>query len=530
MAALQCEICGGKLMGRPGGVFECDSCGMEYDTAWAKAKIQEIRGTVQVEGTVQVTGTVKVEGSVNLENLLKKGRMALEDFKWEDAKKAFQDALDINAECGEAYLGQLLAEQKFPNFDAMLQRRGYYLSTHPNFKRALQFMDPADAKVLQDKVDARQRMLEEEQEQRRQAQEEKQRLEEEAKQAASQRLAEVRARIAPAQKRIGCYYSLLAVGADGTVRATTCTTDKDMCSVQHWQNIKAVCAGVDHSVGLRANGTVVVTQRSKEHAYRAKGEDRVGHWKNIVDISAGWDYTVGVTADGKVLAAGSNSSGQCNVSDWENIVAVSACHLTIGLKSDGTAVATGSNLYNECLVEDWTDLVAVSAGQSHTVGLKADGTVVARGDNSSGQCYVASWQDIVAVAAGVDFTVGLKADGTVVTAGGKILNGDRLNSWKNVVAIDAGHIYIMGLTADGQVLSNSDEHNMVLRSFNHIDTLPQELAAAAEKNKARAESLKAQKAQLQAELSQLKGLFAGLKRKELETQLDQINNEIKELS
>ena len=66
MAALQCEICGGKLMGRPGGIFECDSCGMEYDTAWAKAKIQQIKGTVQVEGTVEVQGTVKVDGPVKV--------------------------------------------------------------------------------------------------------------------------------------------------------------------------------------------------------------------------------------------------------------------------------------------------------------------------------------------------------------------------------------------------------------------------------------------------------------------------------
>ena len=42
MAALTCEICGGKLIGKPGGVFECDSCGMEYSTEWARNKIQEI--------------------------------------------------------------------------------------------------------------------------------------------------------------------------------------------------------------------------------------------------------------------------------------------------------------------------------------------------------------------------------------------------------------------------------------------------------------------------------------------------------
>ena len=152
MAALQCDICGGKLMGRPGGIFECDSCGMQYDTAWAKEKIQEIKGTVKVEGTVEVTGTVKVEGSVSIENLLKKGKIALEDFKWEDAGKAFQDVLDINAECGEAYLGQLLAEQKFPNFDAMLQKKSYFLQTHRNFKRALQFMKPEEAQLLLNKL------------------------------------------------------------------------------------------------------------------------------------------------------------------------------------------------------------------------------------------------------------------------------------------------------------------------------------------------------------------------------------------
>ena len=47
-AKLQCEICGGKLVGKPGGIFECDSCGTEYSTEWAKAKIQEIQGTVNL--------------------------------------------------------------------------------------------------------------------------------------------------------------------------------------------------------------------------------------------------------------------------------------------------------------------------------------------------------------------------------------------------------------------------------------------------------------------------------------------------
>lgn len=115
-AALQCEICGGKLVGKPGGVFECDSCGMEYSTEWARQKIQEIKGTVKVEGTVEVTGKVqvdgpvKVEGGVNLESLLKRGNLALEDGKWTDATAFFDQALNYDAECAEAYLGKLMAE------------------------------------------------------------------------------------------------------------------------------------------------------------------------------------------------------------------------------------------------------------------------------------------------------------------------------------------------------------------------------------------------------------------------------------
>lgn len=41
MAALQCELCGGKLMGKAGGIFECEICGMQYTAEWAKAKLQE---------------------------------------------------------------------------------------------------------------------------------------------------------------------------------------------------------------------------------------------------------------------------------------------------------------------------------------------------------------------------------------------------------------------------------------------------------------------------------------------------------
>ena len=75
-------------------------------------------------------------------------------------------------------------------------------------------------------------------------------------------------------------------------------------------------------------------------------------------------------------------------------MAVNAGWHTVGLKSDGTVVAVGSNKYGQCDVSQWTDIVAVSAGGLHTVGLKSDGTVVAVGYNGDGRCDVGGWKNI----------------------------------------------------------------------------------------------------------------------------------------
>ena len=58
-------------------------------------------------------------------------------------------------------------------------------------------------------------------------------------------------------------------------------------------------------------------------------------------ISAGSDSTVGLKADGTVVAVGDNEYGQCDVSDWTDIVAISVDDHTVGLKKDGTVVAVG---------------------------------------------------------------------------------------------------------------------------------------------------------------------------------------------
>ena len=209
-----------------------------------------------------------------------------------------------------------------------------------------------------------------------------------------------------------------------------------------------IAAGEAHTVGLKADGTVVAA------GWNSSGQCYVSDWTDIVSIAAGDEHTVGLKADGTVVAAGSNWNGQCKVRDWTDIVSIAAGDdHTVGLKADGTVVAAGSSVYGECDVSDWTDIVSIAAGSSHTVGLKADGTVVAVGNNDYRKCNVSDWTDIVSIAAGSSHTVGLKADGTVVAAGSNWNGQCKVSDWTDIVSIAAGNVHTVGLKADGMVVA-----------------------------------------------------------------------------
>lgn len=66
MAALVCDICGGKLIIGSGGIAICDSCGMEHSVDRMKEKVQEIKGTVSVSGPVQVDTSHLVENYLRM--------------------------------------------------------------------------------------------------------------------------------------------------------------------------------------------------------------------------------------------------------------------------------------------------------------------------------------------------------------------------------------------------------------------------------------------------------------------------------
>lgn len=196
-------------------------------------------------------------------------------------------------------------------------------------------------------------------------------------------------------------------------------------------------------------------------------------------VASGYGHTVGVKSDGTCVARGINDQGQCNVQDWENIIAVSASdYHTVGLRADGTVVAVGNNDYGQCDVQNWGGIVAISAGAAHTVGLTSAGAVVVAGDNTMFQHTLTDWalEGIVEISAGGYFTIGLTSDGRVLNAGWQyspayeyFMDFDdshnihnitlHTSEWQNIVSVSAGHSHVVGLKADGTVVGDGETCN-----------------------------------------------------------------------
>ena len=205
------------------------------------------------------------------------------------------------------------------------------------------------------------------------------------------------------------------------------------------------------TVGLCSDGTVVAVGEND------KGQCNVSDWRDIVAVCAGREHTVGLKADGTVVATGNNEYGQCNVSRWRNIVAVYARgNDTLGLRADGSVVATGSASYDYD-ASKWHDIVAVAMGGLHTVGLKADGTAVETNifiDNIRFDEFrsVFGWHHIKAICSGEDHAIGL-CEGIVVAAGSNNWGQCNVSDWIGIVAVCAGNYHTVGLKFDGTVVA-----------------------------------------------------------------------------
>lgn len=482
MAALQCEICGGRLIGRPGGIFECDSCGMEYDTAWAKQKIQEIKGTVQVEGTVEITGTVKLDGPVEIkggatvENLLKRGQISIEGGQWATAQKCFDDVLCIEPECAKAYLGLAMCEKQKRTLqdliwnvkigDIRIDGKRRPVGSH-NYERAKQFADKVLLEsILEAEKEAESQKLEDDYQRTIKAIENSNDSKELLELA--DELAKMEGYKEASEKRQLCLQKIATL----QIKARANTKEKK----QYWSMIhnRFLCVNTSYPAILLPAGKVKTLTGNI-----VSGIELVDHplcsspkWNDLVAIAGYHRNYIGLKSDGTVVATGENKKGQSEVLAWRNIKAIAAVgdHY-FGLTETGTMKVTNTkegDTYGFSDVTSWTNISSFCAVNDLVIGVKTNGTVVATkwlefdsNLNRYKRCSITGWRNIRSVAIGSypvrrsNYIVGLKADGTVVVTGNDSIN-DEVQTWKNIVAIVAGCDKVFGLTSDGTVVSAGD--------------------------------------------------------------------------
>jgi alpha-tubulin suppressor-like RCC1 family protein len=223
----------------------------------------------------------------------------------------------------------------------------------------------------------------------------------------------------------------------------------------------AVVAGVNHTVALKADGSVWAwgSNASGQVGDGTSGTNRLtpvqvgtsGNWlTGVVAVAAGERHTLALKADGSVWSWGFNSSGQLGdnsttqrtlpvqvgtAGNWlTGVVAIAAgANHSIALKSNGTVYAWGSNSSGQIgdgtsgntrltpvQVSGLTTATSVAAGQAHSMALKTDATVVAWGLNNNGQLgdgttttrptpvAVASLSGIATIGAGSSHSVAIR--------------------------------------------------------------------------------------------------------------------------
>jgi len=578
VAMLQCEICGGKLIGKPGGLFECEYCGMEYSTEWAKAKVQEIRGTVQVEGTVQVTGTVqvsgpvKVEGSVTVQSLCDRGFFELENGHGDAAKEAFNRALDMDINWGDAYMGLIMCQfciivQTREDFRRRLLRHEF--DRHQLFSK---FLGNPGSPLHQEIVADYGALLDREKAQIA----ENIRLGEEKKEyfhSLRKKYAPVRGRITPNGGFI--------LDKFGTLYSGSGLRGKDFQAQTPWENMLRIGSVSnrfgysDMLIGMYADGTVIAEDRDN----RVEVFDPEDQVTEVVGAESdhGRGF-VGLRKDGSLITATSGEvtnflreSLQSAKKSWEGIFVESLCGLTDYFYLEAVASLDeeeGEIAWIETSPH-WLKNSNYYVNRHMTAMLHANGTVsLMNSSHHTLDTQVALWSDLIQVVPGIDSVAGLKADGTLVyafpyetlTSGSELKRKEELKeqvqSWDDIVFLRMVYNDVIGVRRDGTLVTTSTKYAATpgvrneVQLFEDIDTLAEDLEGTraraysaleqgpskwsvplpvAEPNAERRENLEQQLQSIHDELATLKGIFTVKRRKELEEKMGRILLELDRL-
>jgi len=95
-------------------------------------------------------------------------------------------------------------------------------------------------------------------------------------------------------------------------------------------------------------------------------------WRDIVQVNLGENYVLGLKRDGTVVMTGSSSYQyvEKEIPNWQDIIAITSVkNGSCGIKSDGTVVTAGFVGGDKDEIKNWRDIVDISSSGFMTVGV-----------------------------------------------------------------------------------------------------------------------------------------------------------------
>lgn len=264
----------------------------------------------------------------------------------------------------------------------------------------------------------------------------------------------------------GANHSLL-LRADGTVVAWGDNSKGQSTVPTGLNDVIAIAAGDQHSLALKSDGTVIGWGSNENGQIDIPAVLATG---KVVAIAAGRAHSVAVTNNGKVVVWGDNTHNLQTIPNGISTynvkkITTNANHILAVSQYDSkftdSIFAWGEHTAGTLAVPaSITDVTAIQSGNLHSLALNVLGEIEAWGDNSKGQLNlpieVASG-GVIAIAAGGDYSLALKSDGTIAGWGENDSAGtDVPMGITGVRAIAVGDNHALALTSDGTVVAWGD--------------------------------------------------------------------------
>ncbi len=448
---------------------------------------------------VKETVIVQGEGNANLTALIKRGKMALEDRDWNKADEFFDQALNLDAECWDAFFGKALAQQQcstpeelrrklvddakitfetktacerdMARINAAIQKYQipYYLEENKilncfeepkTYRSAVSFWTQHLAQTRD--------YFEHDKLMSRAVRYAPKDFSEGLQSLKNDVLSEIKQKIDLAEKddqtqkeKLTAEYATSLQQSENTVKqiweSGKAARKKDYdkaCEAMEEAKTESMYLAVADSFE-KLDGFEDSKDRMKKCREKAKRLQQVSLKKSKhrrITILVG----CAVVVIALVLVVIFVVIPSVRYSNAENLLSsgnTAEAAIAFGELGDYQDADTRSmELWNQVAVRDTID-----GGYGFVVALKADGTLVSTGSNMYDQLDVGEWNDLIAISTSNTHTVGLKSDGTVVAVGSNTNEQCNVDDWSDIVAISTGDSHTVGLKKDGTVVATG--HN-----------------------------------------------------------------------